>query len=160
VILYQVQMYTPEEQGKIKELRERVQDIIKGDEELNDDSFLIRWLRARNLDLKKAEEMLRASMEWRKVNHVDGILEREPVPEEVTSQSPVALCGYTQDGIPILLCLIESQDMGKYLEIYGREKCERMHIANVENVMRIVKESGEKHGKKVTQFVQIMDFEG
>jgi len=153
-------MYTSEEQGKIKELRERVQDIIKGDEELNDDSFLIRWLRARNLDLKKAEEMLRASMEWRQVNQVDGIIEREPVPEEVTSQAPIAWCGNTPEGIPIFLCLIGTHDMRKYVEFFGREKCERMNITNMEKIMRIIKKSGEEHGTKVTQFVEIMDFEG
>jgi len=153
-------VYTPVEQERILEFRKKVQDIVEEDSEKGEDSYLIRWLRARNLDVKKAEEMLRASVEWRRENRVDGIIEREPIPHELAQEAPIAWCGNTVEGLPIFLCPMGRHDMRKFVEMYGMDRCERIHIVNMEKITQLLKESGKQQGKSITQIVEIVDFEG
>jgi len=51
------------EQELILKLRNRVTDVVPEDL-LYDDHFICRWIRARDLNLEKAEAMLRKSVEW------------------------------------------------------------------------------------------------
>jgi len=53
-----------------QQFRELVKDCKLHD---NSDSYLLRWLIARNFDVKKAEDMLRASLEWRKKYKVNSL---------------------------------------------------------------------------------------
>ncbi|CAL8073412.1 unnamed protein product [Orchesella dallaii] len=81
-----------EEAQKIQQLRSACSGILNADQ--NDDYYLIRWLRARNMDLGKAEEMLRKSMKRRKNNNeVDGIMDRGEVPLKYRRLLPTGLFG-------------------------------------------------------------------
>jgi hypothetical protein len=95
--------FSSEEQEKLREFRERVKDIIAESEEYNDDYYLIRWLRARGLDVSKAEEMLRKSMKWRQDNAVDGIDLREEVPVKYRKIYPFSTLGQDKEGNPVIL---------------------------------------------------------
>jgi hypothetical protein len=153
-------LFSTKESEKLAEFRKRVGDIIAEDEEKGEDHYLIRWLRARNLDVPKAEEMLRASMEWRKANQVDGILERDAVPDDIAKDAPFAWCGNTREGLPIFLSPMGKHDMRKFLEKYGRERCEQIQMINMEKISMLLKLLSEEQGKKITQFVEILDFNG
>jgi len=63
------------------------------------DLYLLSWLRARDLDLGKAEEMFRASMEWRKVNGIDDI-HKWKVPELFEKEMPFQITGVDKDKCP------------------------------------------------------------
>ncbi|EEC16090.1 hypothetical protein IscW_ISCW022496, partial [Ixodes scapularis] len=56
----------------------RIQDIWK--EEFTD-HFLLRWLRAREFDVTKAEYMLRQNQIWRRENNIDAVLETYQWPQ-------------------------------------------------------------------------------
>ncbi|CAG7827333.1 unnamed protein product, partial [Allacma fusca] len=62
------------------EFRKRLTDLDLN-EEWTSDYNLIRWIRARDLDLDAAENMLRTSIEWRRENDIDQILSWDPTPE-------------------------------------------------------------------------------
>jgi len=63
------------------------------------DLYLLSWLRARDLDLGKAEEMFRTSMEWRKANGIDNILNWK-VPEMFEKEFPFQISGMDKDKCP------------------------------------------------------------
>ena len=56
-----------------------------------------RFLRARSLDVEKAEKMLLASLEWRKAHDVDSVLAVGPDPR-VVRYLPHGITGQTKDG--------------------------------------------------------------
>ncbi|XP_021966058.1 SEC14-like protein 3 [Folsomia candida] len=89
--------YSDLEYQKLIEFRAKVQNLLQTEYQ-KDDSFLIRWLRARDLNLIRAEEMLRASLKWRQDNDVDNILKCDDIPEEVKKMSPVAYSGISTEG--------------------------------------------------------------
>jgi hypothetical protein len=66
---------TTEERELIDRFRDNLKDVLKKDEHM-EPSFLIRWIRARDHNLKKAEEMLRAHLKWREERDVDNVLNK------------------------------------------------------------------------------------
>ncbi|CAG7721721.1 unnamed protein product, partial [Allacma fusca] len=43
----------------IQQLKEALKDLVEVRRDFEDDLFLLRWLKARNMDVKKAEKMAR-----------------------------------------------------------------------------------------------------
>ncbi|ODM94273.1 SEC14-like protein 2 [Orchesella cincta] len=156
---YASEAYSQVEQQHLKEFRTKVSDLELSDEQ-QDDAFLIRWLRARNLDIEKAYDMLNKSLEWRKEHKVDGILEREDVPEDIKKKTPFAHCGLDKEGYPILLLPVGRQDGRTLLESHGFDTCFRYNTINCEKVMKMLKDLSEQQGRKVTQIVEIIDLDG
>lgn len=151
--------YSDVEKQKLAEFRKKV-DYILETEDQKDDSFLIRWLRARNLDVTKAEEMLRFSMKWRKENDVDTILERHEMPEDLRSMAPIAYCGVSKEGYAVFVVPFGRHDARYGIEKYGMEAMERYQTMNMEAVTKLLHDEGIKHGRKVTQMIEIADCEG
>jgi len=94
--------FSPEELQKLAEFRAKVKDILETDEQ-KDDYFLIRWLRARSLDVSKAEEMLRKSLNWRKQEEIDGADLREEIPLKFKRLNPMGRGGVDKDGNIVLI---------------------------------------------------------
>ncbi|XP_021368394.1 SEC14-like protein 2 isoform X3 [Mizuhopecten yessoensis] len=89
---------TAEQQSTLNTFRNQVQDVLKPD---HDDNFLLRWLRARNFDLTKSEEMLRNSLIWREKHNVDTILEDFESPDVVKKYFTGGTSGFDKEGCPI-----------------------------------------------------------
>src|SRR5687768_9428990 len=62
--------FTPEEVNKLEQFRARVGHIYP-----EVDEKLITWLRARDMDLDKAEQMLRRHLVWRRNNEMESLLD-------------------------------------------------------------------------------------
>lgn len=153
--------YTQLEKERLTIFRERCDDLdLQLTEEQRSDPQLIRWLRARNLDVDKALHMLKLSLEWRKENNVDGILEREEIPKDVQAKTPFANLGVDANGYPIILVPVGRQDTRGFLEKYGTDTCLRYQIISLEKIMKHLRDVSEQQGRPVTQFVQILDFKG
>jgi len=56
---------TSEERFQLGKIREKAKDLLTT-EESKSEPYLIRWLRARDSNADKAENMIRNSMKWRK----------------------------------------------------------------------------------------------
>ncbi|ODN04835.1 SEC14-like protein 2 [Orchesella cincta] len=90
---------TPEEIKVIQKFREQVSDVLDN-EERREDSFLIRWLRARDMNLHKAGELIRHSLNWRAENDIDNVLERK-FDEFYFQHFPYSAEGYDKTGRPV-----------------------------------------------------------
>ncbi|CAG7723375.1 unnamed protein product [Allacma fusca] len=84
----------------IKELREAVKDLVTDDnKEYEDEYNLLRWLRAQNMNVKKAEKMLRTAHYWKLENNVAELV-YEDLPLDMIEQFPVFVDGIANDGTP------------------------------------------------------------
>ncbi|OXA55950.1 SEC14-like protein 3 [Folsomia candida] len=151
--------YTSLEIQKLSEFRKKVDHILLTEDQ-KEDSFLIRWLRARNLDVAKAEEMLRFSLQWRQENDIDTILERYQMPEDLRERAPIAYCGLSNEGCAVFVVPFGRHDTRYGLEKYGIEVMERYQTYNMEEFAKLLRDEGIKHGRKVTQMIEIADCEG
>ncbi|EDO48390.1 predicted protein [Nematostella vectensis] len=70
---------TPREENQLIQLRKKLGEAHKG--KMPNDAHLLRFLRARDLHLEKAYEMLCQSLAWRRHHHIDNILEIWKPPE-------------------------------------------------------------------------------
>ncbi|XP_069134410.1 SEC14-like protein 3 [Argopecten irradians] len=82
----------------LQTFKDNVKDLLKPS---HDDYYLLRWLRARNFDLKKSEEMLRNHASWRKKTGADTILESFKIPEIIDKYLTGGHCGFDKEGNPI-----------------------------------------------------------
>ncbi|KAI9561416.1 hypothetical protein GHT06_012373 [Daphnia sinensis] len=80
-----------DQRATLKQFREAVKDCKLPAQ--SDDVYLLRWLVARDFDLAKSEKMLRNSMEWRKNNRIDTIIEDFKSPEVLTKYFGVGHIG-------------------------------------------------------------------
>ena len=152
--------YTPNEIEKIQQLRSLVSAELTTKFQ-NEDAFLITWLKARNMDVARAEEMLRKSLKWRKDNQVDGILLRESIPSKYNNFFPCAYLGMDPvTGCPVFLFLIGRIDLRKIIEDDGIEMAVRYNILYMEAVQKILKECSKKFGRPVTSYIELVDLEG
>ncbi|OXA39357.1 Protein real-time [Folsomia candida] len=124
--------YSDLEYQKLIEFRAKVQNLLQTEYQ-KDDSFLIRWLRARDLNLIRAEEMLRASLKWRQDNDVDNILKCDDIPEEVKKMSPVAYSGISTEGYATFVVPFGRHDTRYLVEKYGVEEMLRIQIMHSQN---------------------------
>lgn len=110
----------------------------------------------------KAEEMLRKSMKWRKENEVDTILEREghTIPPDMVKLGPIAFCGISKDGYGVFVAPWGRHDLRSHIEKYGTEECLKYNTIFMEKMVKIMQDEGAKVGMKVTQMIEIADFEG
>ncbi|XP_065302706.1 SEC14-like protein 2 isoform X1 [Dermacentor albipictus] len=88
------------QQAALDKFREAVADVKKP---WHSDACLLRWLRAREFDVSKAERMYRNDLEWRKENGVDDILSSYKIPEIVKENFPGAILHPCKDGRPMWL---------------------------------------------------------
>ncbi|XP_061163292.1 SEC14-like protein 2 isoform X2 [Saccostrea echinata] len=86
-----------EQEDCLEKFKERVKDVLK---QSHDDHYLLRWLRARNFDLKKSETMLRNHIAWRKRENVENIHDWE-CPEVIQKYFTGGLFGHDVDGCPV-----------------------------------------------------------
>merc|ERR1712071_363076 len=95
----------------VSQLSERQREIFdkflikisdcRSDAKPQDDSTFLRWLVARNFDEDEAEKMLRNSLEWRKKNQIDDILDNWQVPEVLEKYYSMGVCGNDKYGCPL-----------------------------------------------------------
>ncbi len=107
--------------------------IICGDE----DATLLRFLRARKLDVAKAVHMIEDTIEWRKANNVDTILEH-PLDPRLTAMCRKAHVntynGYDNAGRPLYIEKTGLIDIDGVLEV-GVDFLVKLHIFNMECVV-------------------------
>ncbi|KAL0583133.1 SEC14-like protein 4 [Plecturocebus cupreus] len=116
---------SPQQQEALSRFRENLQDLLPRVPNA-DDYFLLRWLRARDFDLQKSEDMLRRHMEFRKQQDLDNILSwQTPRSSGCTTREGLLLSASKQDMIQkrikvceLLLreCELQTQKLGRKIE--------------------------------------------
>ncbi|XP_076302109.1 SEC14-like protein 2 [Lasioglossum baleicum] len=141
----------------LMKFRRAVQDILK--QPHHDDNFLLRWLRARKWDAVAAEKMLRDSIEWRKQWEVEKLAEWNP-PQILTDHLPHGLCGFDNDGAPVIVVYFDALDIYGILHVVSRRDMIRITIKHLEEYLKICREQMLKHGPSAGQVVVIFDMQG
>jgi hypothetical protein len=143
------------ELGLIKEIRMRIQDVGV-DEEYLQAKNLVRFLRARRLDVNLTEDMIRKHVEWMREVQLDTVMEYDPCPE-FKSNFPWFLVGYDNLGGPLAVI-----NMGKWniWKISGmKDDAVRLFLQYFETCWRVMKMKS-KGRDSIPQFTVIVDCEG
>ncbi|ODN05657.1 SEC14-like protein 2 [Orchesella cincta] len=135
----------PREVEPLSKLRNSCSDLAQ------DDDVLIRFLRARNLNVTKAEDMLRASLQWKKDKDIKSLLTEYKSPDVIRNDYLYKFTGYDKDGLPVLVVPYGKWEVRRVLERGLKEESLRHCHQLLENIMLQLHKSGKK------QFTVVMD---
>ncbi|CAG7835953.1 unnamed protein product [Allacma fusca] len=98
------QKFNTAERAALKKFRVCISDLIKTFDEYDaHDKNLIRWLRARDLNVRKAEFMIRESLKQKEIDNV-AELKHLPLSEFLLEKLPFSPCGHDKEGT--IICVI------------------------------------------------------
>ncbi|XP_053445254.1 SEC14-like protein 4 isoform X3 [Nycticebus coucang] len=141
-----------------QEFQENVQDLLPALPKA-DDYFLLRWLRARNFDLQKSENMLRKHVEFRKQQDLDNILSWEPQ-EVLQLYDSGGLCGYDYEGCPVWFNIIGTLDPKGLLLSASKQQLIRNRIKACELLLHECELQSQRLGRKIEVVLMVFDVEG
>jgi len=116
-------------------------------------------LTARSFDVDQAEKMLRKSMEWRKVNQIDTILDDWEIPEVLDKYHSMGVCGNDKFGSPVWVCAYGNTDMKGIMMSVSKKTYTRYFAYVSEKSIREMHESSLRTGKTVSTQTIIIDME-
>ncbi|XP_042818651.1 SEC14-like protein 4 isoform X2 [Panthera tigris] len=149
---------SPQQQEALARFQDNLQDLLPTLPNA-DEYFLLRWLRARNFDLQKSEDMLREHIEFRKQQDLDNILTWQP-PEVIQLYDSGGLSGYDPEGCPVWFDLIGTLDPKGLLLSASREELIRKRIKICELLLRECELQSQKLGRKIEMVLMVFDLEG
>ncbi|GBL81272.1 SEC14-like protein 2 [Araneus ventricosus] len=145
-----------EEEEAIKELKLRLQDEMKS-EYLKDESMFLRFLRARQCNLNKAEDMLRNHIQWREKNDIDHIDTYKP--PEVSKHFPMSLIAFSKAGNPVRYLNFGNMDAKGLLKSVKKNDCIKSVVKELESDVQKMKQLNKMTGKNVDKWIYIFDFD-
>ncbi|XP_077863228.1 SEC14-like protein 2 [Saccoglossus kowalevskii] len=150
---------TPKQTEKLKEFKSKVNDILEKPE--HDDHYCLRWLRARNFDVVKAEALIRSNMEQRKKWGIDSILTNYKVPEVLEKHYQGGMVGEDKEGHPVWIDPLGKMDMKGLMRSAKRKDIILSRIRFSEQLYHSVfPERSKKYGKHIESITYIVDMEG
>jgi len=135
----------------ISEFRKRVKDLLTS-ELAEDDTFLMRWLIAREYNVDKAFVMLENYLKWRKDYEMDEILDWVP-PEDLQRLCPYEISFHDRDGRPVLLFPWGSWTPWEFIDKGRKEEYTRYMYQMLERCVAAIQ-------KPAQQFVILADSSG
>ncbi|EFX62164.1 hypothetical protein DAPPUDRAFT_120465 [Daphnia pulex] len=124
------------------------------------DEYLLNWLIVQDFNVARAEKMLRQSLEWRRVNGVDGILQSYTPNEIIKKYFSMGQAGFDKFGSPVFVCCMGRIDFrGLYLSVVKKEYFQFIPW-QFENFCLSIKEAREQTGENIEKMTIIMDYEG
>lgn len=122
---------------------------------------LVRFLKARELNVFKAHKMLVDSLQWRVQNEIDNILEKPIVPTElyraVRDSQLIGMSGYSREGLPVFAIGVGLSTFDKASVHYYVQS----HIQINEYRDRVILPSASrKYGRPITTCVKVLDMTG
>ncbi|GFS55722.1 SEC14-like protein 4 [Nephila pilipes] len=151
------QSITAEEKNVIDELRRRTIDDISP-KMFDDESLFYRFCKARDFNLKEAEDMLRKHLIWRKDQHLDSILTDYKPPEVIKKYTSTNFLCFDKEG-----CLVRYIDYGQ-TDMTGLWSSTRITdmfkylLTILEQDVEDLKQHSKKTGKLVYQMSCIYNF--
>jgi len=149
---------TEEDQKILRKLKENLTDLDLENDRLLEDIQLIRWLRARNMSIKKAEEMLRNSLKWRDETEISDIL-RKSVPECIKVEFPFDIVGVDKQGNVLVHIPFGKMDMKKGIKVHGKDEGYQMALYYVEKVFQLAlaESAGSPTMKRLSVIIDFQD---
>uniref|UniRef100_A0A286XWD1 SEC14 like lipid binding 4 n=1 Tax=Cavia porcellus TaxID=10141 RepID=A0A286XWD1_CAVPO len=147
-----------QQQEALARFQENLQDLLPTLPKA-DDYFFLRWLRARNFDLQKSEDMLRKHVEFRKQLDLDNILAWQPS-EVIRLYDSGGLCGYDYEGCPAWFDIIGTLDPKGLLLSASKQDLIRKRVKALELLMHECEQQTQKLGRKIETMLIVFDMEG
>ncbi|XP_051887849.1 SEC14-like protein 2 [Pristis pectinata] len=142
----------------LAKFRENIQDILPS-LPVQDDHFLLRWLRARGFNLQKAEHMVRKHVEFRRQMKVDTLTSNWEPPEVITRYFAGGMCGYDKEGSPIWYDVIGPLDPKGLMHSASKQDFLKTKIRDCELLREECIKQSKKHGKHIEAITMIYDCE-
>ncbi|CAN8015510.1 unnamed protein product, partial [Ixodes persulcatus] len=137
-------------------LKSRLFDIWKDE---FTDPFLLRWLRAREFDVVKAEKLLRENSVWRNKNGIDSLVETYQCPDVLKRYFPGGMCNHDKEGRPLWIMPTGNGDFKGMLQCVSVDAMVKHVTYQVELIAAEMKKQTEKLGKLVDTFTVVVDYE-
>ncbi|MEQ2314204.1 hypothetical protein AMECASPLE_009770 [Ameca splendens] len=150
---------SPKQAESLSEFQERIQDVLPS-LPAHHDHYLLRWLRARNFNVQKSENMIRKHVEFRKQMKVDTIITDWKPPEVIEKYVSGGMCGYDREGSPIWYDVIGPLDPKGLLLSATKQDFLKTKIRHIEMLQRECRRQSEKLGKNIESITLIYDCEG
>lgn len=144
----------------LQQFREMIHDLDL-DDHRKSDAELMRWIRARAMDLNGAEKMLRRSIEWRKEDKIDTVLNWDP-PQHFLVDFPFQISGFDHDGDQFGVVTYSKWNIQSFLDAVPVNKAE-VHMRYFWKALEIVKQIMIHHSteeKQIYSGIVIVDLEG
>ncbi|BFZ04645.1 hypothetical protein BsWGS_07684 [Bradybaena similaris] len=140
----------------LKQFKDKLSDLLTTE----DDHTLLKWLKARNYDVAKAEAMFRTSMAYREKMKVDTLLTDYEPPEVLKKYMSGGKCGHDKEGSPIRVELFGHLDMKGLMYSARKVDMEKVKLRQCEDLERDLAEMSKKLNKRVDGLTVIFDMEG
>ncbi|XP_061117604.1 SEC14-like protein 2 [Conger conger] len=150
---------SPKQAEALAQFRERLQDILPLLPAQND-HFLLRWLRARNFNVVKAEAMLRKHLEFRKHVKADTITTDWKAPEVIEKHLSGGMCGYDREGSPLWYDVIGPVDPKGLMLSASKQDFVKSKVRDCEMLQKECDLQSEKLGKNIESITMIYDLDG
>lgn len=148
---------SPTQEATLNNFRKVVGDVLKPE---HDDRYLLRWLRARDFNLNKAEQMLRAHVQWRKQFGTDDVMTWPEPPEVLRKYYPGGFVGYDREGRPVSIIPFGGCDLKGLLNSVSLDEVMRHVVRQFEDVEEDIKRQSKKLDKAIETVTYIFDFDG
>ncbi|XP_042684732.1 SEC14-like protein 2 isoform X1 [Centrocercus urophasianus] len=149
---------SPRQAEALAQFRENIKDVLPS-LPLQDDHFLLKWLRARSFDLPKSEAMLRKHVEVRKRMDADNIIAWE-APEVIRKYMAGGMCGYDREGSPVWYDIIGPLDPKGLLFSASKQDLLKNKFRDCELLRQECEKQSQKLGKKIEMVMMVYDCEG
>ncbi|KAK3269017.1 hypothetical protein CYMTET_22513 [Cymbomonas tetramitiformis] len=130
----------------------------------HDSHCMLRFLRARDGDVKQASEMFLNTIKWRAEYGVDDLLkEGYNFPEYAAVQEhyPQGYHGVDIEGRPVNIQLVGELNVAKLMQVTTRERLEKQHVYEWEVLLKYKYQACSRQaGRPITQSTTIIDLKG
>ncbi|KAK8765442.1 hypothetical protein V5799_031950 [Amblyomma americanum] len=141
------------QQAALEQFRDAVADVKRP---TDTDAFLLRWLRARDFDVAKAETMYRNDIQWRKENGVDDMMHSYKTPQIVKENFPGIIIHPCKDGRPMWI-IPAGVNMKDFVAVLTPSVVQR-HITYQLEYIESLKRSSSR-GKEIETQYLVIDFD-
>lgn len=143
------------QEAALEKFRQAVRDVRKPS---HTDAFLLRWLRARDFDVAKAERLYRNDLQWRKDNGVDDLLQTYKIPDSVKENFPGVVIHPCKDKRPMWI-IPSCVDIKSFVTALTPAVVQRHIVFMLEHLESLKRSSSGEMDKELESQYLVIDFD-
>ncbi|XP_032781623.2 SEC14-like protein 2 isoform X2 [Daphnia magna] len=151
-----LKLLNDEQKANLNKFRNIVKDFKLKD---SSDEYLLKWLIVQDFNVTRAENMLRQSLEWRRVREADDILDTYTPIEVMRKYFSIGQVGIDKFGCPVFACSFGRIDIKGIRLCLTNKEYNNFVTWLLETFVLSVQKEIERTGKLTLQMVFILDFE-
>ncbi|XP_057372740.1 SEC14-like protein 2 [Daphnia carinata] len=151
-----LKLLNDEQKAKLNKFRNIVKELKLKD---SSDEYLHKWLIVQDFNVARAEDMLRQSLEWRRVNGADDILDTYTPIEVLRNYFSLGQVGIDKFDCPVFACAFGRIDIKGLRLCLTNKEYNNFVTWLFETIALAIKKQIERTGKRTIQMIFIFDFE-